>query len=122
MAFPVAPFTISGAMIGDLAAVVTVGGELDLYTEPQFSDELAAACDRGARVLVVDLLDVTFLDSTALGAIAGAARELCDGGGRILVVTDSPHTLRAFALTGIDRLVTLHRSVNTALDDVAQAA
>jgi anti-anti-sigma factor len=122
MKFPIEPFTISGAMIGDLAAVVTVGGELDLHTEGQFSDELTAARGRGARVLLVDLLDVTFLDSTAVGAIARAARELFDGGGRILVVTDSPHTRRAFELTGLDRLVTLHRTVNTALEDVAQAA
>src|SRR2546428_2839769 len=105
MEFPLVPFTISGAMIGDLAAVVTVAGELDLYTQPQFADELSAARGRGAQVLLVDLLDVTFLDSTALGAIAATARELFQCGGRILLVTDSPHTLRAPSLTGIDRLL-----------------
>lgn len=121
MVFPIAPFCITTATTSDGAAIVTVGGELDLNSRAAFARELLAARGRGARTLVVDLLDVPFLDSTAVGVLAATARELRDEAGTVFVVTDSPHALRVFDLTGLSRLVRTYPTMSSALDD-AEAA
>lgn len=122
MPFPLAPFTITSASTSGDAAVVTVEGELDLHTRSAFARELLAARGRGATRILLDLLGVTFLDSTAVGVVAATARELTEAGGQMHVVTDSPHTLRVFDLMGVTRFVRVHRTMHGGLECMAEAA
>ena len=59
-------------------AVVVLAGELDLADAPAVSSQLHAAAGADGRV-VVDLHGVTFIDSTAIGALVGVQRALVDG-------------------------------------------
>jgi anti-sigma B factor antagonist len=65
-------------------AVLYVRGEIDLLTAPEFEQALTAALERHARVLV-DLCDVTFMDSTGLRVMLHARRALEGSPGRIAV-------------------------------------
>ncbi len=80
--------------------VVVGAGELDAFVLP----ELVAAFDdtRGASRLVVDLTRVSFLDSTALGAVVRAARELGSAGGELRIVLPRGPARRIFEITGLD--------------------
>ena len=51
---------------------VAVRGEVDIATAPQLRESLYEAVDRSAGPVIVDLLAVTFIDSTALGVLIGA--------------------------------------------------
>ena len=99
---------ITIARVGDSMTVVSVHGELDLNA----ADELRAAIDLGSdgpRV-VVDLAGTTFIDSTALGVIAGAAKST-----ELTVVASDPRIVRIFQLTGLDRSVRVERSLAEAI-------
>ena len=72
---------------GDLA-IVAMGGELDYEASPQLRARLVGAIKAGGRRLVLDLSDVTFIDSTAIGVLAGTVARLDKGrrgitGGRV---------------------------------------
>jgi anti-sigma B factor antagonist len=71
---------------------------------------------------VVDLLRVTFLDSTALGVLVGAAKRVRAGGGSIVLVSDDPRTLRVFEITGLGGIFTLERSLVAAIEAVTADA
>jgi anti-anti-sigma factor len=96
--------------------IVSVSGELDLYTAPDF--ERALQLDRvvGGRV-VVDLRECTFIDSTALGILVAADRR--SGGNGLLIVASSMEVLRAFEVSGLDGRLTLHPTVDSALNGSA---
>lgn len=97
---------ITVAHVGESMTVVAVHGELDLHA----ADELRRALGADGRRLIVDLVGTTFVDSTALGIIAAAAR-----GADVSVVVSDPRIARIFQLTGLDRSVTVEGSLAEAI-------
>lgn len=97
----------------DATHLVAVRGELDLYTAPEFERALDLNGSAGARV-VVDLRECTFIDSTGLGILVTAHRR--NGGSALLIVASSMEVLRAFEVSGLDRQLTLHPTVESALN------
>ena len=96
------------------ACVVKLGGELDLYNAPQVRRALTDACaDSPARV-VVDLSEVDFIDSTALGLLIEARTRL-DNRRAFLLAAPGLETQRALEISGLDRHFTVHESVSEAL-------
>jgi anti-sigma B factor antagonist len=81
--------------------VLVVRGEVDLATAPDLREKLLSLADEGARVVVVDLSGVSFMDSSALGALVSAmTRFRANGGGLRLVVT-APHISKVLEITGL---------------------
>ena len=54
--------------------VIAVSGEIDVATAPQLRECLHRVIAQGESTIVLDLLGVTFLDSTALGVLVGRAQ------------------------------------------------
>ena len=105
------PFCCHEEVLDEGSVLVTAAGELDLHTCTEFQDVLAAARDRRPARLVVDLSEVTFIDSTALAALVVVQR----GMQRPLdVVVTRPHLRRILVVTGLDTVFALHRSVEEA--------
>jgi anti-sigma B factor antagonist len=95
---------------GDLA-IVAMGGELDYEASPQLRARLVGAIKAGGRRLVLDLSDVTFIDSTAIGVLAGTVARLDEaGGGSLAVVSTNDKVLQIFEITGLDGVISLHSS------------
>jgi anti-sigma B factor antagonist len=87
--------------------VVRPTGDLDAYTAPELRSRLRGATEAGARILVVDLSAVTFIDSAGLGALVGAHRRMREGGGVLRIVQPPPLVGRAFELTGLNEVLDL---------------
>ena len=96
------------------ACVVKLGGELDLYNAPTVRDALANACGDGAQRVVVDLSDVEFIDSTALGVLIEARTRL-NNRRAFLLAAPGLETRRALEISGLDRHFALYDSVSEAL-------
>ena len=96
------------------AAVVQLQGELDLYNAQLVRDALASVTSNGTARVVVDLGEVTFVDSTAMGLLIEARSQLAD---RSAFVLASPRmeTRRALQVSGLDRHFTIRDSVADAL-------
>lgn len=106
-------FTCSSARAED-HAVVTACGDLDLHSAPRVRSALRRLLDDDARHIVLDLSDVHFVDSTALGVILGAMAQASLVHGRILVVTADERVLQVFRLTRLDEVVPLFHSLEEA--------
>ena len=84
-------------------AVVVLAGELDLADAPAVTAQLLSAADQSGRVSV-DLAGVTFIDSTAIGALVGVQRTLRERGGSLVLRRPSRAVARLLELTALDRL------------------
>jgi anti-anti-sigma factor len=93
--------------------VVRLGGELDLYNADDVRRALAGAIDGGAGRIVVDMSEVDFVDSTALGVLIEARSKLGYDG--VLLAAPQLETRRTLEVSGLDRHLPVHDSVDGAL-------
>jgi anti-anti-sigma factor len=98
----------------DGVCVVRLGGELDLYNAQSVREALASACAQEPQKLVVDLSEVEFIDSTALGVLV-EARSLLANRRALLLAAPKLATRRALEISGLDRHFGLHETVDAAL-------
>lgn len=92
-------FACTRSNTGAGAAWVQVAGELDLAGAPRLAEVLRDALGE-ARLVVLDLRELTFLDSTGVHVIVDASIH-ARGDGRRLHLVHGPHRVqRVFALTG----------------------
>jgi anti-anti-sigma factor len=94
--------------------IVRLAGELDLYNASTVRDALTRAAADGPERMIVDLSEVEFIDSTALGVLIEARTMLRD---RKEFVLAGPglETRRALEISGLDRHFAVHGSVDEAL-------
>ena len=106
-------FSLTTDSIDDQRHVVAVSGEIDLFTAPELKSALGEALESGHTRIVVDLTNTSFLDSTALGVLIEARSKL----GRPGLVLAAPQleTRRTLQVSGLDRHLPVHDSVDDAL-------
>jgi anti-sigma B factor antagonist len=103
-------------------AILVVGGEVDFEVSPQLKARMMRALKAGRRRLVLDLTDVTFIDSTAIGVLAGMVEKLDEtDGGSLSVVCTHQKVLQIFEITGLENLITVHTTREDALAALAPA-
>ena len=95
------------------AVVVRLGGELDLYNADDVRSALVTAIEAGAGRIVVDMSEVDFVDSTALGVLLEARSKLGPNG--LMIAAPQVETRRTLEVSGLDRHLPVHDSVDGAL-------
>ena len=98
------PFVCSWKVGDGGAAWIEISGELDLVTSPQFGQTMGEA-HRAARVVVLDLRELSFIDGSGVHVILDAARDCRRCGGQLLIVRGSAQVDRVLALTEISKQV-----------------
>jgi anti-sigma B factor antagonist len=87
---------------GERTFVIALRGEVDYATAQQFREEVTGLLAGGSvKVLVVDLADVSFMDSTGVGTLVVASRICADCGLRLLLRNVNPFIARLFAVLGV---------------------
>jgi anti-sigma B factor antagonist len=94
--------------------VVRLGGELDLYNADKVRKALLDVAAQAPERLVLDLSEVEFIDSTALGALIEARASLPERRG-LLLAAPAHETRRALQVSGLDRHLPVHDTVDEAL-------
>ena len=89
-------------------------GELDLYNAPEVRSALLELCSEQPERLVVDLGEVDFVDSTALGVLIEARTKL-DDRKTFLLAAPGLETHRALSISGLDQHLAVHETVEAAL-------
>jgi anti-sigma B factor antagonist len=102
-----ARLTVGTATFGPWS-VITATGEVDLSSASQLREAVTGYLAADRVDLVVDLTAVTFLDSTGLGLLVGAAKRSRNAGGSLRVVCDNPRVLRLLRITGLDKTLPLY--------------
>ena len=105
---------------GPDVAILVIAGELDFEISPQLKAHIMRAIKAGTRRLILDLSDVTFVDSTAIGVLVAAAERLNEyAGGSLSVVCTHEKVIQIFEITGLESVVTVHASCEDALAAIA---
>jgi len=108
-------FNVQTAQIADEMFVVSVTGEADMHTAPELERELQDVLRLGGRTAVVDLVEVGFIDSTALGLLLRFQPRFRTRGGDLVLVSDDRRVLRTFEITGLDRIFTIEQRLGDAV-------
>jgi anti-sigma B factor antagonist len=97
------------------SCLVRLAGELDLYNAQDVRRALTDACADSPQRIVVDLGEVEFIDSTALGILIEARSKMTNGRA-FLLAAPGLETRRALKISGLDRHFAVHDTVSTALE------
>lgn len=111
-------FDVKTEELGDGSYVISLSGEVDLYTAPEFKQQLLGAIARGGKNIVVDLTDTTFIDSTTLGVLVGGVKRLRPNNGSLTIVCSDRNITKIFEITGLDRVFAIYATRAEAVDAV----
>jgi anti-sigma B factor antagonist len=111
--------SIATERAGSDVHVIALSGELDLYSCPEFKNELLRLIAEGVRYVVIDLAATTFIDSTALGVLLRGVERLREtSNGRLSVACADPNICKVLEVTGLDRIFSVYPSREEALAQV----
>src|SRR4051794_7920579 len=103
--------------------VISVAGEIDVYTAPTLRERLNELVAEGEYHLVVDMAGVDFLDSTGLGVLVGGLKRARSHEGTLQLVCDQEKILKVFRITGLTKVFPIYSSLDDALRaEVGEAA
>ena len=94
--------------------IVHVGGEIDVYTAPLLRAALHTRGAAGPTDLIVDLEEVTFMDSTGLGVLVGRLKLVRGQNGTLRIVSSQDRILKVFKITGLDKVFHIYNSIESA--------
>ena len=101
-------FDIQTEQLSGDAYVISLTGEVDLYTAPEFKQQLLEVIGQGGKEVVVDFTDTTFIDSTTLGVLVGGVKRLRTNDGQLTLVCSDRNITKIFEITGLDRVFTIY--------------
>lgn len=102
---PMLPVAVSASRRRDGTIVVTLAGELDVAGAPIVRQALVDALNDGAPLLVVDLSQLGFIDSTGLGVLVGALKRAHSMDAEFVLANPSRAVSRVFEIAGLDRVM-----------------
>ena len=115
-------FHIDDESIDAETHVIELGGEVDLYTAPEFKERLVQVIEDGKKRLVVDLSKATFIDSTTLGVLVGGVKRLRTNDGQLSLVCNDRNITKIFEITGLDRVFTIYLTRDEAVSKLSASA
>jgi anti-sigma B factor antagonist len=114
-------FDIKTDQVGNDAYVISLSGEVDLYTAPEFKQQLLEVIGQGGKEVVVDFSNTTFIDSTTLGVLVGGVKRLRSSGGQLTLVCSDRNITKIFEITGLNKVFPIYESRAEALEKIGQS-
>jgi anti-sigma B factor antagonist len=115
---PGAPFEIEVSSAEGKVEVVALRGELDSDEAPAFDRVLEELRAAGAREIVIDLSELSFIDSSGISVLVGAARACSAERGTLVVASPTPHVRRVFEIVSLSELMAIEDSIDGALQRI----
>ncbi len=82
-------------------AELIVKGEVDVTNAPELRTAVHEALDSGIESLVIDISQVSYIDSTGIGVLVGARHRALDESINFEVLNPQPNVLRVLSLLGM---------------------
>jgi len=101
--------------LADDVTLVEVSGRLNAVVAPDLKEQLKAAAKSGNARLIVDLTDVSFIDSSGLAALVSGFRAARESGGTIKLAGLNEQTRMVFRITKLDHVFEIHPDAEDAL-------
>lgn len=81
-----------------------LSGELDAFTAPELREKLIPLVEQSGHTVIVDLSEVTYMDSTGLGVFVGAIKAENKHQSEIILKNMTQRVRRLFDITGLDEI------------------
>ncbi|PSL42464.1 anti-sigma B factor antagonist [Salsuginibacillus halophilus] len=85
--------------------LLKVAGEIDAYTAPELREALVPLTEKEGNLVVVDLENVDYIDSTGLGIFIGALKSAHNYNGDLKIIGLNERVHRLFSITGLDEVI-----------------
>ncbi|WP_088105707.1 STAS domain-containing protein [Halalkalibacter urbisdiaboli] len=85
--------------------IVYLTGEIDAYTAPQLREALIPLAEKKGQVIVTDLTEVNYIDSTGLGIFIGVLKATHQHESSLKLKGLSERIKRLFSITGLDEVI-----------------
>jgi anti-sigma B factor antagonist len=92
---------------------VSVRGDVDLVTAADVELELLASAQLGARRVLVDLTETTFIDSSGIHVLVTGGERLVASGLQFGLVC-GPNVKKVLEIVGVDRMFQIHSTIEQA--------
>ena len=106
----------------DGSVVVSVAGEVDVFTAPKLRVQLNALVEQGERNIIVGLEGVDFLDSFGLGVLVAGLKRVKTHDGNLSIVCTQERILKIFRITGLTKVFPIHASVEESISAAGKVA
>ena len=93
-------------------------GQLDAFSEKQFTDFLNETFRSNKLPIVLDLTKIDFIDSSGLGAMVHSAKK-CKKAKRSFVVVGNPRVIQTIKLVRLEDFLHVSTDLNTAISKIA---
>ena len=103
------------------SSVISLRGEIDVYTAPRLRQALIDLVEGGAKDIVVDMERVDFLDSTGLGVLVGGLKRVKSNEGDLKLVVTQDRIMK-IDITGLAKVFPMFASLGDALGKAPQEA
>jgi anti-sigma B factor antagonist len=84
--------------------VMDLTGEIDIHTVPRLKDALKKLTDDEHYKLVINLLDVDYIDSTGLAVLVGVHKLVQEHDGAVTLVLTNPHIKKTLDIMGLNKV------------------
>jgi len=101
--------------IGDVLVIEVPSGNLDAANSMEFREAVESLIERGTRLLI-DMENVTFVDSSGLGSILSLKRDLGERRGELKICGMLDSVASMFSLVRMDRVFDIHRTRDEAVE------
>ena len=98
---PVEPAFDLAVRVSDDTGTVTLAGDLDIASAPRLGETFDWLCEQGCQQIVVDVAEVSFVDSSGLAAFVRAHQTLLHAGGRLTLRRPGHSMRRLLEMTGL---------------------
>src|SRR5215217_3582140 len=109
-------FDIKTEQLSEHSYVISLAGEVDLYTAPEFKQQLLEVIAQGGTHVIVDFTNTTFIDSTTLGVLVGGVKRLRTNDGQLALVCSDRNITKIFEITGLDRVFAIYGTRSEAVE------
>lgn len=99
----------------DGVPVLDVMGEIDIYTTPQFKDAVSAAIDEGKPGIIINMSQVTYMDSSGFGTLLSATKRLRPVSGALFLSGCNDAITRMLQITRLNTIFGIYLTEDDAV-------
>lgn len=107
----------------DQVLIIRLVGELDHHTAEKVRQQVEQKIEvNSVRHILLNLEELTFMDSSGLGVILGRYKQITQLGGKMIICAISPSIYRLFELSGMFKILDIVESEQKALESLGVAS
>lgn len=102
-------------VLEDNVQLIRLSGELDIHSVPEFKQDVLSLLEQGCNDVIIDLDELSFMDSRGLGSFIGILRNVKEKQGSLRLICSNRAILTIFQRTGLNEIFSLYDSLDKAV-------